>query len=77
MTAEIRQLRSGTDAIEEQAREQLGMIKRGETFYLIDPAGSCSMAGASLQPAMTPGLCGSGVQAAGAASSGGRGQPPE
>jgi cell division protein FtsB len=28
-------LRSGLEAIEEHARNDLGMIKRGETFYLV------------------------------------------
>lgn len=33
--AEIKDLRSGTDSIEERARYQLGMIKQGETFFRI------------------------------------------
>lgn len=33
--AEIHDLREGTDAIEERARYQLGMIKEGETFFRI------------------------------------------
>ena len=32
---EIEELKSGTEAIEEKARTDLGMIKEGEEFYLI------------------------------------------
>jgi cell division protein FtsB len=35
---EVVNLKSGLDAIEERARNDLGMIKRNETFYLVvDP----------------------------------------
>lgn len=33
--AEVRDLNSGTAAIEARARTTLGMIKQGETFYLV------------------------------------------
>ena len=35
LDAEVRDLQQGLDAIEEHAREDLGMIKDGETFYQI------------------------------------------
>ncbi|RMF18143.1 MAG: cell division protein FtsB [Gammaproteobacteria bacterium] len=38
LEAEIRQLKGGLAAVEENARAQLGYIARGETFYLlVDP----------------------------------------
>jgi cell division protein FtsB len=33
LKAEVKELKSVDDAIEERARSELGMIKRGETFY--------------------------------------------
>jgi len=37
MFSEIDNLKSGTDAIEERARNELGLIKEGETFFRIVP----------------------------------------
>jgi cell division protein FtsB len=38
LEGEVISLKSGLDAIEERARNDLGMIKRDETFYLVvDP----------------------------------------
>ncbi len=35
LTAEVHDLKSGLDAVEERARSELGMIKKGETFFQI------------------------------------------
>jgi cell division protein FtsB len=35
LEAEVRDLQQGQDAIEEHAREDLGMVKEGETFYQV------------------------------------------
>ncbi len=38
LALEVEALKTGYDAIEERAREQMGMIKKGETFFmLIEP----------------------------------------
>ena len=37
LSAEVLDLKQGLDAIEERARSEIGMIKKGETFYqLVD-----------------------------------------
>jgi len=57
--AEVHDLRTGTDAIEERARSELGMMREGEIFVhilpsstspLVDPTGSLTPA---LEPAAT------------------------
>ena len=35
LEVEVLDLKNGTEAIEERARSELGMIREGETFYLI------------------------------------------
>jgi cell division protein FtsB len=39
LDAEVRDLKQGTDAIEERARTELGMIRKDEVFYqVVSPA---------------------------------------
>lgn len=39
LDAEVKDLKTGTDAIEERARSELGMIRQGEVFFqLLQPA---------------------------------------
>lgn len=35
LNAEVLDLKHGLDAIEERAREDMGMVKQGETFYQV------------------------------------------
>ena len=35
LDAEVRDLKQGTEAVEERARNELGMIKNGEIFYQV------------------------------------------
>jgi len=35
LKAEIESLKSGLESIEEKARSELGMIKKGETFFMV------------------------------------------
>ncbi len=35
LSAEVKDLKSGQDAIEEHARNDLGMVKKGESFYQV------------------------------------------
>jgi cell division protein FtsB len=37
LSAEVQDLKEGRDAIEERARSEMGMIKKGETFYQVVP----------------------------------------
>jgi len=43
LDAEVRSLKSGLDEIEARARQSLGMVRQGETFYLV-VKNSCSRA---------------------------------
>lgn len=35
LAVEVEELKSGLDSIEERARLEMGMIKKGETFYML------------------------------------------
>lgn len=35
LSLEVRELKTGVETIEERARHEMGMIKEGETFYMV------------------------------------------
>ncbi|OHX13174.1 cell division protein FtsB [Chromobacterium sphagni] len=46
LDAEVRDLKQGSDAIEERARNELGMIRNGEVFFqLLDASKNTPLAG--------------------------------
>ena len=45
LDAEVRDLKSGTEAIEERARYELGMIREGEIFVQVPQSASAPVAG--------------------------------
>ncbi len=49
--AEVRDLKQGTEAIEERARNELGMVRRDEVFFQLAPAASAPAATAGAQRA--------------------------
>ena len=42
LAREVTGLKSGLSAVEARARSELGMVKQGETFYLVTPRGADS-----------------------------------
>jgi cell division protein FtsB len=51
LAAEVRDLKTGMDALEERARSDLGMIARNETFYQVVPARPAAAASAPTRTA--------------------------
>lgn len=47
LDADVRDLKTGFEAIEERARADLGMIRGDEVFFQLQPAGSRTKAGRS------------------------------
>lgn len=43
LAVEVDALKQDPDALEERARQDLGMIRRGETFYLVTDASSAEL----------------------------------
>ena len=44
LAAEVTDLKTGSEAIEERARSELGMIRQDEVFFQLQPAGSAPKA---------------------------------
>jgi len=55
LEADVRDLKTGFEAIEERARAELGMIRSDEVFFQLQPAGAPPVAAAPVQvPPGTP-----------------------
>ncbi len=52
LDADVRDLKQGTEAIEERARNDLGMVKKDEVYYqILDDASASSVPAATNSPA--------------------------
>lgn len=54
LEADVRDLQSGTGAVEERARQELGMIKQGEVFVQVLEASKAPPAGGAPSPDSRP-----------------------
>ena len=54
LDADVRDLKTGHEAIEERARAELGMVRGDEVMFQLQPAGSRPKAAAPAKPAATP-----------------------
>ena len=52
LDAEVRDLKQGTEAVEERARSELGMVKQGEIFFQL--IGGQGIAASSAVPVASP-----------------------
>jgi cell division protein FtsB len=76
LDAEVRDLKSGTDAIEERARFELGMIREGEAFVQIVDASSVNAQAAAPGAAGSPAGAPAGAPAPAARPTAGSPQRP-
>ena len=54
LDADVRDLKTGFEAIEERARSELGMVRGDEVFFQLQPAGSRPKPAAVAPPASRP-----------------------
>lgn len=54
LDAEVRDLKQGLEAVEERARNELGMIRRDEIFFQVLEAAPTGAAAAAPVPALAP-----------------------
>jgi cell division protein FtsB len=50
LDADVRDLKTGSEAIEERARSELGMIRQDEVFFQLQPAGSAARPSPGARP---------------------------
>jgi cell division protein FtsB len=50
LDADVRDLKTGTEAIEERARSELGMVRQDEVFFQLQPAASKAPAAPTKAP---------------------------